>query len=97
MVKLNWDDKFNLQMSCQISLPVLAGEKLEMLSAFSCLYQRFEQFANWFDNPDVPAGSKDPFNMHMINAKIGLNYVYKFLQNCGVTDLEIKEFTQIPF
>jgi hypothetical protein len=97
MIKLDWDKNFNLQISCQLQLPVEAGDKLEILSEFSKLYNEFEKFGNWMDNSEVPQTDKYPFNMHLVNARIGLNYIYKFLQNCGITDLEIREFAQIPF
>ena len=97
MIKLSWDEKFNLQISCELQLPIEAGEKLLILSEFSQIYNKSENFIKWYNNPDVPGIDKDPFNIHMMNAKAGLYYVYKFAQNCGCTELEIKEFTKIPF
>lgn len=97
MVKMSWDKNFNLQISCQLQLPVEAGTKLELLSEFSALYNKYEPFAKWYNNPEVSSKDKDQYNMHNINATIGLNYVYGFLKLCGCDDEEIKEFTQIPF
>jgi hypothetical protein len=78
-------------------MPVDIGNKLEILSEFSKLYNEYEKFGYWMDNSKVPQADKDPFRLHLVNAKIGLNYVYNFLLNCGFTDLEIQEYTQIPF
>jgi hypothetical protein len=96
-IVLDWDPTFNLQMSCDLKLPVEANVKLEMLSAFSVLYNKYELFAQWYNNPEVPGKDKDSYNMHNVNAALGLNYVYGFLKICGCTDEEIKEFTEIPF
>jgi hypothetical protein len=97
MIKLNWDRNFNLLISCQLQIPPEKIDKLEILSEFTKLYNEYEKFGKWMDDSKVPQADKDTFNMHLVNAKVGLNHVYKFMQNCGITDLEIREFAQIPF
>lgn len=97
MVKMDWDDKFNLQFSCQLQFPVGVECKRELLNAFSELHNKYYPFGVWFDNPDVPNREKDPYSEHSINANNGLNFLYNFFLLCGCTELEIKEYADLPF
>ena len=97
MIKLGWDKNFNLQISCQLQLPVKAEDKLEIGSAFSVLYQKYEQFSKWFDNPDTPPEQAEPFKMCSYNGKAGCTFMRAFMHCCGFTDMEILEFVQLPF
>ena len=97
-MKMEFDEKFNLRLECNVQLPVDAGQKIQLLSEFSKIYNAYDKFAKWMDNPDVPAEQKKPFCELLDNAKHGMQFIYNFLNICGgITEQEILEYTEIPF
>jgi hypothetical protein len=84
-------------MECSIQLPVDVGQKIQILSEFSKVYNKYEPFAKWLEDTSVPAESKKPFLESMQNAIKSLQFLKDFMVNCGITDSEILEYTKIPF
>ena len=96
-MKIEFDSKFNLKMECNVQLPVDAGQKIQILSEFSKAYNNYYKFEKWFDDPNVPAEQKKPFEESGKNAVQGLEFLKSFMLNCGITEAEILEYTKIPF
>ena len=90
MFTLNWDDDFNLKISCD-------ENKLTILSEFSKVYNQYEKFAGWMDNNDVPEEQKKPYTEALNNARVSFSFLYGFMNACGISDKEIQEYTEIPF
>jgi hypothetical protein len=97
MISIAWDRQFNIQISCQLQLPIETRDKIEILSEFSKAYNAYEKFSKWYSSKDLSDKDREPFKMHDINAKTGLTFLRAFMLSCSITDMEILQYTQIPF
>lgn len=85
------DNEFNLKIE------LYGSEKLVLLTDYSALYNQYEPFANWMNNPDVPAVQKAPYQEMLINAMRSMSFMYDFMTKCGISKQEIEEYQKIPF
>lgn len=85
------NDNYNLRFTISPEM------KTYILSEYSKIYNQFEPFAKWMNDPDVDKKEKDKYEQNFLNAMRSLSFFYDFLIRCNIDKKEIQEHEKIPF
>ena len=85
------DENFNLFFE------ITPEEKTHLLSDYSEIYNKYEPFEKWMNNPEVSLEDKKIYEDKFIQAMHSLSFLFRLLKMSGIPEKEILEYQEIPF